>query len=143
MRRRTISQIHASCMALTQASTLAPGGSSESNGRQDSTAVKSAATASAGRSKTTPNSKFQKLQLGETLDSAGAARASGASSRFPLARRALTCGLPPGRHYQDSVKDRVCHAIGNIISSQHAVRDKPARCPVKHAGNRLGEYLRW
>src|ERR1700734_4207824 len=61
---------------------------------------------------------------------------------------ALTRSVPcfawirAGLLYQDSVKDRVGHVIGDFIGVQDPARDEPPRRPVEHAGHRLGEHLR-
>src|SRR6266853_5662871 len=44
--------------------------------------------------------------------------------------------------YQDSVKDRVRHVIGDLIGVQDPARHEPPRRPVEHASHRLGEHLR-
>src|SRR5580693_2906257 len=57
--------------------------------------------------------------------------------------RSVPCSarLLAGLLYQDSVKDRVGHVIGDFIGVQDPARDEPPRRPVEHASHRLGEHL--
>src|SRR5260370_14441356 len=60
----------------------------------------------------------------------------------PLRSVPNSAWLRSGVLYQDSVKDRVGHVIGDLIGVQSPARDEPTRRPVEHASHRLGEHLR-